>query len=1064
MNSSSIDAYWVVDWSTDDGGRCDSIDLHWQEITGQTADAAKGGGWLETIHPDDRDQAKNELREARRSERSFQFAARIRRVDLQFRWAMALGAPRRDEQGAFLGFSGSLVDFHDRMTAERELAEASLRQRAAFASLSEAVFIADAEGWLTDFNGEFIRYHRFKHSSECGRHTTDYAQYLDVWLSDGRPAPPEQWAIPRALRGETGSNVALRLARKDTGETWWGSYNFSPIKDETGKITGAVVAAREISALKEAEKRLRDSEALLTAEAAALLRLNAASARLWQTSDLNQGLEEMLAATIELLGADKGNVQLLDAEGGVLRIASQRGFNRDFLEFFREVSSKESTACGRALQSGERSVIEDIEVDAEYASYRPIARAADYRAVQSTPLLGRDGARLGMLSTHWRLPHRPSEQDLRRLDLYARQAADFIEHCRMANALRDSEALLQAVIDGSPDAIFLKDREGRMRLANPVTLAAIGKPAEFCAGKTDEEFLLNPEDARAVMAHDRRVMESARTEIYDETLVTPYGTRCFRNHKTPYRDAAGKVIGLIGVARDITAQIAAEAALRESEERFRVLTHAIPSLLWETDAEGLTTFMSDAWCSYTGMSAADVAGIGWTEALHPEDRKRIYREWMAAVASPEPFECRYRLRAADGSYRWFLTRSAPLRDPDGCVRRWVGSSTEIDEIVQAQAALAAADRRKNEFLATLAHELRNPLSPIRNAVHVLKRKQTSENSDATLLAMMDRQVNHLVRLVDELLEISRISRGQIELRKESVVVSDFLQHALETCHPLIEKHGHRVSVKLADGPLWVFGDPLRLCQIAANIINNAAKYTPPGGLIEIEAARESGELTLRVRDNGVGVSAEMMPRIFDMFVRADGQARRSEGGLGIGLALARQLVLLHGGRIEAASNGAGKGSEFVVRMPLQQNPAVVAKPIEREARDDVKTARVLVIDDDHDVADSFGMLLETMGATVRTAYDGPAGVAAIDAFEPDLIFVDIGMPEVDGYETARRMRSSHHKRRFLLVALTGWGQKEDRSRAQDAGFDLHLTKPAPIEAVKELLARVGSPGGAGVTP
>ncbi len=246
----------------------------------------------------------------------------------------------------------------------------------------------------------------------------------------------------------------------------------------------------------------------------------------------------------------------------------------------------------------------------------------------------------------------------------------------------------------------------------------------------------------------------------------------------------------------------------------------------------------------------------------------------------------------------------------------------------------------------------------------------------------------------------------------------------------------------------------------ANLIDNAAKYTPPGGRIEIRAAREGDELALRVRDNGVGVSAEMMPQIFNLFVRAEGQARLSRGGLGIGLALARQFVLLHGGRLEANSDGAGKGSEFIIRLPLHRNPVVVAEPNERDATDDVQTARVLVIDDDHDVADSFALLLETLGATVRTAYDGPAGVGAVAAFEPDLIFVDIGMPGVDGYETARRIRSHHRERRFLLAALTGWGQKEDRLRAQEAGFDLHLTKPAPIDALKNLLARVRRPAGA----
>ena len=505
------------------------------------------------------------------------------------------------------------------------------------------------------------------------------------------------------------------------------------------------------------------------------------------------------------------------------------------------------------------------------------------------------------------------------------------------------------------------------------------------------------------------------------------------------------------MGRDITEQKAAETALRESEERFRVLTQAIPSLIWETDAEGANTFMSDAWCAYTGMTAAESSGFGWAAALHPEDHDRIFGEWKAAVASPQLFDCRYRLHAADGSYRWFLTRAAPLCDAKGRVCHWVGTSTDIDEMVQAQAKLAAADHRKDEFLATLAHELRNPLAPIRNGVHVLKNGKSSDHPDAALLAIMERQVQHLVRLVDDLLEVARITRGRIALRKESVAVADFLQQALETCQPLIDSKGHRVNVKLNEA-LWVFGDPLRLSQIAANIIHNAAKYTPAGGQIDIEVASDGGEAALRVRDNGMGVSAEMMPRIFDLFVQEESPTRLSDGGLGIGLALARQLAALHDGRIDAASDGPGKGSEFVVRLPLHRKPALAAR--DRERPGDGAAARVLVIDDDHDVADSFGVLMETLGAKVRAAYDAQTGLAAIDGFDPDLIFVDIGMAGVDGYETARQIRRNHAECRFLLVALTGWGQEEDRRRALDAGFDLHLTKPAPIEALEGLLARV----------
>ena len=633
---------------------------------------------------------------------------------------------------------------------------------------------------------------------------------------------------------------------------------------------------------------------------------------------------------------------------------------------------------------------------------------------------------------------------------------EITERRRTEEKLRESEALLKKVLDDSPDAVFLKDREGRMLLANPATFAAIGKPPEFCIGKTDVEFLLNPDDGRAIMADDRGVMESGQTESFEETVLTPTGIRCFLNSKTPYRDAEGNVIGLIGVARDITKLKKAEAALRASEERFRALTHAIPSITWEADANGLNTFMSELWRSYTGMSVADAAGNGWMDALHPDDRGDVSREWAEAVGSRKSFESRYRLRAVEGSYRWFMARGLPRFDSEGRVFLWVGACTDIDEMVRAQSSLAAADRRKDEFLATLAHELRNPLAAISNAVHVMKRGHASENADAALLDMVLRRVDHLVRLVDELLEISRINCGKVDLRKESVDLPDFLRHALETCQRLMDKKNHRLIVKVADEPLRVFGDPVRLAQIAANIIDNAAKYTPPGGLIEVEAARDGAEVVLRVRDNGVGISADMMPRIFDLFMQSAGQTRLSEGGLGIGLTLVRKLIKLHDGRIAAHSEGVGRGSEFVVWLPFDKETATMGASGGEAANGVVKTARVLVIDDDHDVADSLGLLLEALGATIRKAYDGPAGVAAIDEFKPDLIFVDIGMPGVDGYETARRIRRNGRERRFILVALTGWGQENDRRRAQDAGFDLHLTKPASPDAIEELLQRVRS--------
>jgi CheY-like chemotaxis protein len=401
----------------------------------------------------------------------------------------------------------------------------------------------------------------------------------------------------------------------------------------------------------------------------------------------------------------------------------------------------------------------------------------------------------------------------------------------------------------------------------------------------------------------------------------------------------------------------------------------------------------------------------------------------------------------------------PISNEQGDIVEWFGAARNITGRKRAEEAFREADRRKDVFLATLAHELRNPLAPLHNGVQRLRRTSMGNacDRDCAVIDMMERQVSQLIRLVDELLEVSRISRGKIELRKEQSDMAAILRNALETSQPLIEKNGHEATLGVPPDALPVHGDPMRLAQVFTNLINNAAKYTPPGGRITVDASRQGQEAVVEVRDNGFGISAEDLPRVFDLFGQAlSGQ----EGGLGIGLALARNLVEMHGGKIDARSDGPGNGSVFIVRLPLDHSlPLECPKNVGPPAPTDY-ARRVLVIDDDHDVANSLGMLLESLGAKVRVVYDGQSGVEILPAFDPDIVFIDIGMPKVDGYETARRIRSNHHERRFSLVALTGWGQNEDRRRAQDAGFDLHLTKPAPIDALENLLARVRSAGGA----
>ena len=371
-------------------------------------------------------------------------------------------------------------------------------------------------------------------------------------------------------------------------------------------------------------------------------------------------------------------------------------------------------------------------------------------------------------------------------------------------------------------------------------------------------------------------------------------------------------------------------------------------------------------------------------------------------------------------------------------------------LLQNDAALREADRRKDEFLAILAHELRNPLAPIRNALQILRMTRPGDSTTDRISVMMERQVNHMVRLVDDLLEVSRITRGKIELRRERMDVGAAVRAALDTSRPFIESGAHELIVEVAAEPLIIDGDPVRLAQIFSNLLNNAAKYTDACGRITVTARRDGDAAVVAVRDTGAGIPADMLPRVFDLFTQIDRHTERSQGGLGIGLTLVKSLVELHGGTVEAHSAGLGQGSEFVVRLPLA--PARAPAKERRHLRAPVVAAprRVLVVDDNRDAAESLGMLLSLMGADVHIAYNGPDALIAVGQHRPAVVLLDLGMPGMSGHEVATRIREHPEFGHVTLIALTGWGQDEDRRRSRVAGFDYHLIKPADIEALQSL--------------
>jgi CheY-like chemotaxis protein len=396
----------------------------------------------------------------------------------------------------------------------------------------------------------------------------------------------------------------------------------------------------------------------------------------------------------------------------------------------------------------------------------------------------------------------------------------------------------------------------------------------------------------------------------------------------------------------------------------------------------------------------------------------------------------------------------PRFNTDGSFAGYIGSCVDITDRREA-------DQRKDEFLAMLAHELRNPLAPIRNALQVLKLAGADGAIAAQARGMAERQVEALTRLVDDLLDVSRIMRGKIELRRERTDLASVVARAVETARPVIDSERHDLTVALPEQPVWIDADVVRMAQVVANLLSNAAKYTPKGGRIQLTAGREGGEAVVRVRDSGLGIAPEMLDRIFEMFTQVGAIGSRSQGGLGIGLTVVRCLVELHGGTVSAHSDGPGRGSEFVVRLPLAEDaepPGGGAGRAEEDPAERPAVRKVLVVDDNIDAADSLAVLLRLEGQDVQVAYEGPAALARAVADPPALAFLDLGMPKMDGYELARAFRAHPALKDTMLVAVTGWGQPEDRRRTTAAGFDFHLVKPVEPAAMRGLLA--GGKGGA----
>jgi len=617
---------------------------------------------------------------------------------------------------------------------------------------------------------------------------------------------------------------------------------------------------------------------------------------------------------------------------------------------------------------------------------------------------------------------------------------------------------LASVVENSSDYIGISDVKGNPLFINQAGRKLVGLPANVDVRSTKIPDYFVPEEREFIqsvviptMINEGRWQGELNFQHYQTGAAIPVWYDLFR-----VDDRKGKPINFATVTRDLTERKQAVAALQESEEKLRLLADTIPQLAWMAHPDGNIFWYNNRWYDYTGKSPSEMEGWGWQSVHDPEVLPDVLERWQHSISSGQAFDMVFPLKGADGRFRPFLTRINPLRDQDGDIRFWFGTNTDIsdqqriqEELRELAAQLSDADRRKTEFLATLGHELRNPLAPIRTGLEAMKLLCDDPIAIREIRNTMERQVQQMVRLIDDLLDISRITQGKMVLRTCRVDLAEVVQSAVEATRSYIDEAGHELTVELPPQPIILNADPSRLAQVLSNLINNAAKYTPDGGNIRLSAECYGHEVSVMVKDNGLGLPANMLGNIFEMFTQIDRSLEEGYTGLGIGLTLVKRLVELHGGSVEVSSEGAGKGSEFRVRIPVlveSSDTEEVEKQLEVG-----KALRILIVDDNKDAAKMLSMVVKMLGNEVDTAHDGLEAIEVAARFRPDVVLMDLGMPKMNGYEAAAHIRKQPWGKDILLVALTGWGQDDDKRRTKEAGFDHHLVKPAEPAALQTLL-------------
>jgi PAS domain S-box-containing protein len=731
-----------------------------------------------------------------------------------------------------------------------------------------------------------------------------------------------------------------------------------------------------------------------------------------------------------------------------------------------EIASRCGPCCDTVL-SGASVGVADVAQDPRYPLFAEIAVQCGIRAGWSTPIFSAQSKVLATFTVYYREPREPSVRDRQMMAFISRTVTLAIERRQAEATLRQSEERYRTLTSVITDVPWTTDAQGAFITEQPAWMQYTGQTWQESRG-FGWSNALHPDDREAVIAIWKRACET-RSLYEAKGRLWHAPTQQYRHfvaRATPLRSDDGDCREWVGSCTDVHEHVLAAQALRESEERCRTLADNMAQLAWTCDSLGNITWYNQRWLDYTGLSFAEMAGWGWNKVQHPDHLERVVAGVKRSAATGEPWEDTFPLRGKDGRYRWFLSRAVPIRADSGEIMRWFGTNTDVTEqremehrIKDQAAQLADESRRKDEFLAMLSHELRNPLAPIRSAVHLLHMHERGSGNRIQQQAreIIERQVGNLTKLVSDLLEVSRVVSGRIRLDQQIVDLNQVVRHATETVKPLIEQRQHDLVLNLCAEPTWVNADTTRLEEVFINLLNNAAKYTDEGGRIEVHCEHAGSQVQVRVRDNGVGIDKELLPRIFDLFTQADRSLARSAGGLGIGLSLAQRLVAMHGGTLEADSPPRGRtdhGSEFIVTLPRTRAPKVQqsAEP-GAEIVSPRNGIRVLVVDDNIDQVTMLSDSLRHVGYNVQGAHTGPEGLEMALQWRPDIVLLDIGLPGLDGYEVARRLRSDPHTKSMRLIAFSGYARDTDIALAHEAGFDAHLSKPLAFDDLEKVIGQ-----------